>query len=422
LSAKTVEKAGVRATKVDVVVDDRKVPIRDYAQMVAVFRQGRLPRTAEATAVGILERLARAEADVHGRKLSQLHFHELGGVDTLVDIAGAVLGLSLLGVEEVYASPLNIGGGLTRSAAFPIPAPATAALLTGVPVYSSGIDRELTTPTGAAIIGALAKGFIPFPSCRVEAIGHGAGETELPATPNVLRLFVGDRLTERAWGEDRVVQMETTIDDLNPQIYEYLMERLQRTGAIEVYLTPIIMKKGRPAITVTVLTRAEHTARLARVLFEETSTLGVRILDANRIVLPRTLQSVSTPWGRVRVKATRHDGREELRAEYDDCRNLAETSGRPLRTVMQEVSALLRALAGDAPLEPIAAPPALPEVVSDGGVAWGEPIEGDAEAAPAGEGASESQPARADSSRRRRSRHRRRRSRRPKKSDNTPPA
>jgi uncharacterized protein (TIGR00299 family) protein len=422
LSAKTVEKAGVRATKVDVVVDDRKVPIRDYTQMVAVFRQGRLPRTAEATALGILERLARAEADVHGRKLSQLHFHELGGVDTLVDIAGAVLGLSLLGVEEVYSSPLNIGGGLTRSAAFPIPAPATAALLTGVPVYSSGIDRELTTPTGAAIIGALAKGFIPFPSCRVEAIGHGAGETELPATPNVLRLFVGDRLTERAWGEDRVVQMETTIDDLNPQIYEYLMERLQRTGAIEVYLTPIIMKKSRPAITVTVLTRAEHTARLAGVLFEETSTLGVRILDANRIVLPRTLQTVSTPWGRVRVKATRHDGREELRAEYDDCRNLAETSGRPLRTVMREVSALLRELAGEAPLEPIAALPSLPEVVSDGGVAWGEPIEGDTEAAPAGEGAAEGQPPRADSSRRRRSRHRRRRSRGPKKSDNTPPA
>jgi uncharacterized protein (TIGR00299 family) protein len=422
LSAKTVEKAGVRATKVDVVVDDRKVPIRDYPQMVAVFRQGRLPRTAEATALSILERLARAEADVHGRKLSQLHFHELGGVDTLVDIAGAVLGLSLLGVEEVYASPLNIGGGLTRSAAFPIPAPATAALLMGVPVYSSGIDRELTTPTGAAIIGVLAKGFIPFPSCRVEAIGHGAGETELPATPNVLRLFVGDRLAERSWGEDRVVEMETTVDDLNPQIYEYLMERLQRAGAIEAYLTPIIMKKGRPAITVTVLARPEHSARLTRVLFEETSTLGVRVRDVNRVVLPRTLQSVSTPWGRVRVKATRHDGREELRAEYEDCRNLAETSGRPLRTVIQEVSALLRTLAGDAPLEPIVATPTLPEVVSHGGVAWGEPIEGEAEATPVAEGPSDGQPAGAASSSRRRSRHRRRRPRGPKKPDNTPPA
>ena len=182
LSAKTVDKAGIRATKVDVVVDDRKVHIKDYPEMVSVFRQGRLGRSIEATTLGILERLARAEAEVHGRRLSQLHFHELGGVDTLVDIAGAVVGLSLLGVDEVYASPLNLGGGMTRSTAFPIPAPATAALLTGVPVYSSGIDRELTTPTGAAIISSLAKGFIPFPACRVEVIGHGAGETELPET------------------------------------------------------------------------------------------------------------------------------------------------------------------------------------------------------------------------------------------------
>ncbi len=419
LSARSVEKAGVRATKVDVVVDDRKVPIRDYPQMVAVFRQGRLPRMAETSALEILERLARAEADVHGRKLSQLHFHELGGVDTLVDIAGAVLGLSLLGVDEIYASPLNIGGGMTRSAAFPIPAPATAALLAGVPVYSSGIDRELTTPTGAAIIGTLAKGFVPFPACRVEAIGHGAGETELPATPNVLRLFIGERVAERGWGEERVTQLETNVDDISPQIYDYLIEKLQREGALEVSLTPIIMKKGRPGITVTVLARAEHSARLARVLFEETPTLGVRMRHVDRMVLPRTLQSVSTPWGRVRVKVTRHDGREELRPEYEDCRTLAEATGRPLRTVFQEVTAFLRTLSGEAPLEPIISPPALPEVAREGGIAWGEPIEGDAQLSTT---PAETVPqAHPGGGRRRRSRHRRRRSRghRHKK---TPPA
>jgi uncharacterized protein (TIGR00299 family) protein len=418
LSAKIVEKAGVRATKVDVVVDDRKVPIRDYPQMVSVFRQGRLPRTAEASALEVLERLARAEAEVHGRKLSQLHFHELGGVDTLVDIAGAVLGLSLLGVDEVYASPLNIGGGMTRSAAFPIPAPATAALLAGIPVYSSGIDRELTTPTGAAIIGTLAKGFIPFPACRVEAIGHGAGETELPATPNVLRLFIGERMADRAWGEERVVQLETNVDDVSPQIYDYLIERLQREGALEVYLTPIIMKKSRPGIMVAVLARAEHSARLARVLFDETPTLGVRVRNVDRVVLPRTLQSVATPWGRVRVKVTRHDGLEELRPEYEDCRGLAEATGRPLRTVLQEVSAFLRTLSGEAPLEPMVGPPALPDVAREGGIAWGEPIEGEAQVRPApAEGTVETQPG---GGRRRRSRHRRRRSRgRHKK---TPPA
>jgi uncharacterized protein (TIGR00299 family) protein len=418
LAAKTVEKAGVRATKVDVVVDDRKVPIRDYPQMVAVFRQGRLPRTAEASALEVLERLARAEAEVHGRKLSQLHFHELGGVDTLVDIAGAVLGLSLLGVDEVYASPLNIGGGMTRSAAFPIPAPATAALLSGVPVYSSGIDRELTTPTGAAIIGALAKGFVPFPACRVEAIGHGAGETELPATPNVLRLFIGERMADRTWGEERVVQLETSVDDVNPQVYEYLIDRLQREGALEVYLTPIIMKKGRPGVTITVLTRSEHGARLARVLFEETPTLGVRMRNVDRVVLPRTLQSVSTPWGRVRVKVTRHDGREEFRAEYEDCRSLAEATGRPLRTVLQEVSAFLRTLAGDVPLEPIVSPPSLPEVAVEGGVAWGDPIEGEGQRqAPKAPG-TDGHPG---GGRHRRSRHRRRRSRGGRRHKKTPP-
>ncbi|MEW6683004.1 MAG: nickel pincer cofactor biosynthesis protein LarC [Nitrospirota bacterium] len=409
LAAKTVEKAGVRATKVDVVVDDRKIPIRDYPQMVSVFRQGRLPRTAEAAALEVLERLARAEAEVHDRKLSQLHFHELGGVDTLVDIAGAVLGLSLLGVDEVYASPLNIGGGMTRSAAFPIPAPATAALLAGIPVYSSGIDRELTTPTGAAIIGTLAKGFVPFPACRVEAIGHGAGETELPATPNVLRLFIGERVADRAWGEERVVQLETNVDDVSPQIYDYLIERLQREGALEVYLTPIIMKKGRPGITVAVLARAEHSARLARVLFDETPTLGVRVRNVDRVVLPRSLQSVATPWGRVRVKVTRHDGLEEFRPEYDDCRSLAEATGRPLRTVLQEVTAFLRTLSGEAPLEPLVAPPALPDVARDGGIAWGEPIEGEAQVRPtSGEAPPGAQPG---GGRRRRSRHRRRRSR-----------
>ncbi len=419
LSAKTVEKAGVRATKVDVVVDDRKVPIRDYPQMVSVFRQGRLPRTAETSALQVLERLARAEADVHGKKLSQLHFHELGGVDTLVDIAGAVLGLSLLGVDEVYASPLNIGGGMTRSAAFPIPAPATAALLAGVPVYSSGIDRELTTPTGAAIIGTLAKGFVPFPACRVAVIGHGAGETELPATPNVLRLFIGERMADRAWGEERIAQLETTVDDVNPQVYEYVIERLQREGAIEAYLTPIIMKKGRPAIAITVLARAEHSARLARVLFEETPTLGVRMRNVDRVVLPRTLQSVSTPWGRVRVKISRHDGREEMRPEYDDCRALAEATGRPLRTVLQDVSGFLRTLAGEAPLEPIVAPPALPEIALEGGVAWGEPIEGEADTQPAApSGAPAVQPSGDQHSR---PRHRRRRSRGGRRHKKTPP-
>jgi hypothetical protein len=286
-------------------------------------------------------------------------------------------------------------------------------------VYSSGIDRELTTPTGAAIIGTLAKGFIPFPACRVAAIGHGAGETELPATPNVLRLFIGERMADRAWGEERVAQLETNLDDVNPQIYEYLIERLQREGAIEAYLTPIIMKKGRPGITVTVLARAEHSARLARVLFEETPTLGVRMRNVDRVVLPRTLQSVSTPWGRVRVKITRHDGREEMRPEYEDCRGLAEATGRPLRTVLQEVAGFLRTLAGEVPLEPIVAPPALPEIALEGGVAWGEPIEGEAKTqTPPTEGATPAQPGR---DQQQRSRHRRRRSRGGRRHKKTPP-
>ncbi len=420
LAAKTVEKAGIRATKLDVVVDDRKVPIRDYPQMASVFQQGRLGRTVETAALGILERLARAEAHVHGRRLSQLHFHELGGIDTLVDIAGAVVGLALLGVDEVYASPLNLGGGMTRSTAFPIPAPATANLLTGVPVYSSGIDRELTTPTGAAIISSLAKGFVPFPSCRVDAVGHGAGETELPATPNVLRLFLGEMVTDRVWGEDRVVQLETNVDDLNPQIHDYLTERLFEAGALEVFLTPIIMKKGRPAITVSVLARAEHSVRLTRVLFDETPTLGVRVQAVNRIVLPRTTQTISTPWGRLRVKVTRHDGRQEMRPEYDDCRDLAQATGRPLRAVMLEVSAFLRTLTADPPLESPVETPALPEIVQEGIVPWEEPVEDqapterlDGAAPPAPEAGQAASP-------QRKTRHRRRRSHSRRKK--TPPA
>jgi len=270
---------------------------------------------------------------------------------------------------------LNLGGGMTRSAAFPIPAPATANLLTGVPVYSSGIDRELTTPTGAAIISTLAKGFIPFPSCRIEVIGHGAGETELPATPNVLRMFLGELSTERAWSEDRVVQIETNVDDVNPQVYEFLTERLFREGALEVFLTPIVMKKGRPAIMISVLARAEHSVRLTRALFDETPTTGVRVQEVSRLVLPRTLQTVATPWGRIRVKLTRHDGQEERRPEYEDCRTIAQATGRPLRVVMQEVAAFLQTQADSPTMEPLVGPPPLPEIIREGGAVWGEPVE-----------------------------------------------
>jgi hypothetical protein len=285
--------------------------------------------------VSIFRRLGEVEASIHGTTPDQVHLHELGGVDTIVDVVGALAGLDALGVEAVYASPLPLGRGFVRGAhgQIPLPAPATLALLKGAPVVGSDLDVELVTPTGAALLSSLAVAFGPIPAMTLTAVGYGAGGRDL-SIPNVLRLLLGDQAAPNTAITETLAVLETNIDDLNPEIYDYVMARLFKAGALDVFLSPIQMKKNRPATLLRVLCRPGDADTLTAILFTETSTLGVRRQMVTRHCLARSSHTVETPYGPVRIKiATWGEGQAKAAPEYDDCRRLAESSGVPLREV-----------------------------------------------------------------------------------------
>jgi uncharacterized protein (TIGR00299 family) protein len=349
LRCQRVLKGGFGAIQVDVVVADT-VPARRLPDIEAIVAESDLPSAIKERAIGIFRRLGEVEAAIHGVSLEQVHLHELGGIDTIVDIVGALVGLDALGVERVYASPLPLGRGFVRGAhgPIPLPAPATLALLEGVPVVGRDLEIELVTPTGAVLLSSLAAAFGPIPAMRLAAIGYGAGGRDVPV-PNVLRLLLGDqtapgdgpstrldlgaRLDEAVISEN-LLALETNIDDLNPEIYDYVMARLFDAGALDVFLSPIQMKKNRPATLLRVLCRPEDADALMAIIFAETSTLGVRQQLVARCCLARAIEVVETPYGLVRVKvASWGQGRVKAAPEYDDCRRLAEASGVPLREV-----------------------------------------------------------------------------------------
>jgi uncharacterized protein (TIGR00299 family) protein len=258
-------------------------------------------------------------------------------VDAIVDIVGSVIGLEHLGVDRIMASSINAGSGIVKTShgVFPIPAPATAELLVGIPMYQSSIQFELTTPTGAAIISTLATSFGPCPPMKADRIAYGAGDNDFTDRPNVLRLLIGD--TVGAYEEDTSVVIETNIDDMNPQIYDYLIEQLMKAGAQDAYLVPVIMKKGRPAVLLSVLTDRTRTDALLDIIFRETTSIGVRIQEVGRKKLIREIREVETPYGKVRVKISKR-GDEVMNAspEYEDCRRVAEERNIPLKQVMEE--------------------------------------------------------------------------------------
>jgi uncharacterized protein (TIGR00299 family) protein len=365
LRCQRVVKSGFSATKVDVLVAD-DVPTRHLPEVEAIVMESDLPPAVKERAAAIIRRLGEVEATIHGTTLEQVHLHELGGVDTIVDVVGALAGLDVLGVERVFASPLPVGRGFVHGAhgQIPLPAPATAALLKGVPVVGSDLDVELVTPTGAALLSSLATNFGPIPAMRLTAIGYGAGARNLPI-PNMLRLLLGEQAQpdegstarpgearELAQGAvaETLVMLETNIDDLNPEIYDYVMTRLFDAGALDVFLSPIQMKKNRPATMLRVLCRPVDTDLLTVILFAETSTLGVRRQLVTRHCLPRTTRTVDTPYGRVRVKVARWgEAQAKSAPEYDDCRRLAESSGVPLRRVYRAAERAAEEMEGDIP-------------------------------------------------------------------------
>lgn len=333
-----VRRGALSAVKVDVLNRKNLPGLSSFLQIERQIRKSALPERVQDHTLAIFNRLAKAEAAVHGRRRHRTHLHEVGEVDSLIDVAGAVIGLSLLKIDQVIASPIHVGSGevQTRAGLFPVPAPATAALLEGAPVYATGLRGELTTPTGAAIITTLASSFSPLPPMTVEKIGYGAGHAER-TTPNLLRLFIGRR--ESPWSEDEIVQIETNIDDMNPQMYEHVIDSLFQAGALDVFLTPIIMKRSRPAILLTVLSPIPAQEKILQTLFSETTTLGARILNVGRKKLEREIKRRKTAHGSIRVKTASQDGRVvRKRPEFEDVRRLARQSGRPLRLLWEEIS------------------------------------------------------------------------------------
>lgn len=339
LRSKKVVRGGIHATKVDVVVRNNFRSPLSLSRIHRIIASSRLPAPVKERSREVFERLARAEGIVHRAGPSDLQFHEVGVVDSLVDVVGGVLGCHLLGVDRVTASSVNLGSGMMSCAhgRLPVPGPAVAALARGMPVYSAGPARELATPTGIALLGLLVEDYGPLPLMRPTAVGYGAGEADPDGWPNVLRVFLGESRPKPLGDAETVVQIETNLDDLNPQAYETVMDRLFAAGALDVTLTPVIMKRGRPGIVLTTLASREQAEAVAGVVLRETTTLGVRMQEMQRRILPRRVRTVRTRGGLVRVKlAEAERGLMKAAPEYQDCKRIAERTGRPVRDVMDE--------------------------------------------------------------------------------------
>jgi pyridinium-3,5-bisthiocarboxylic acid mononucleotide nickel chelatase len=298
---------------------------------------------AKKTAIAIFENLGEAEAKIHASSIEKVHFHEVGAVDAMVDIVCAAVGAESLGVDEIICSPLNVGGGTVKCAhgTFPVPAPATVELLKDARVYSSGLQAELVTPTGAAIVKTLARRFTTFPEMTIEKSGYGAGTRDFPGHPNVVRLTVGEAasLLAAKTASETVTVLEANLDDLNPQVFGYVMDRLLEEGALDVFGIPVQMKKNRPGTLLTVLCKPEDASRFTQLIFAETTTLGIRRREEVRQTLARRWENVHTQWGDVRIKIASMNGSiTNYAPEYEDCRRIASERHVPLKTVMQEAS------------------------------------------------------------------------------------
>ena len=310
-------------------------PHRTLAEITGLIEGSALSREGKARSVKLFRRLAEAEAEVHRVSIDEVLLHEVGSLDSIIDIVGAVFAIEWFNPDVIVSSPLNVGSGTVKTAhgVFPVPAPATAKLLAGVPIYSSGVESELVTPTGALLITEFASRFGPIPAMRIDRVGYGAGDRELPGAPNVLRVLVG-RAGEVAEPAERVLVLECEIDDMNPQIFGVVMEQLYAAGALEVYYTPVQMKKNRPGTLLTVIGAPGQREPLSSIVFRETTTIGLRYQEMDRECLERESQQLDTPLGLVRFKVARRQGEVVNAApEFDDCARLAAERGLSIKEV-----------------------------------------------------------------------------------------
>jgi len=331
-----------------------KQPSRKLGEIADLIGHSALSASVKQRVMEVFNRLAEAEGKLHNLPPAQVHFHEIGAVDSILDIVGTCVGLELFDISTLTCSPVNVGSGRVRAAhgSLPVPAPAALELLKGVPVFSSGAEGELVTPTGAALITTLAARFGPIPAMKVERIGYGAGAREIPGQPNLARLLLGESsapVTAQpgAPGDEVVSVIEANVDDMSPQLFGFFVDQALAAGALDVTCAPIQMKKNRPGVLVSVLCTPETSDALAQMLFEQTTTIGVRIYEARRKVLKRELLSVETPYGTVKVKVAKREGKVlNVAPEYDDCQRLAMEKGVPLKQVMMAAQAAYLQVSG----------------------------------------------------------------------------
>lgn len=343
LTAQHIQRNGITAVKADVIISESPKYHRHLADIHAMIDRSGLSTAVKENAKKIFTEVAIAEAKVHNSTVEKVHFHEVGAIDSLVDIVGTAICLELMQIDQVFSSPVKVGSGgtvRTQHGEMPIPTPATIEILKGYPVLLTDIPFELTTPTGAGIIKALSGGIISAEKIQVQSIGYGAGTRELPGVPNLLRLIIGEMAT--AADRDEVILIETNIDDLNPEIYPHVMERLLNAGALDTYLTTVIMKKGRPGVVLSVLAEQSKTETMMAIIFRETSTIGVRLHHLERRKLPRAQRRLETSLGPVVAKAVVVDGQEILVPEFEECKRLAQERNLPLKEVYRILEAEFR--------------------------------------------------------------------------------
>jgi uncharacterized protein (TIGR00299 family) protein len=334
-------RAGLAGTYIE-IRDPGKHPARHLSEIEKLVNESTLADSVKPKVLKVFGRLAEAEGKLHNMPPGEVHFHEVGALDAIIDIVSACVGLELMEISELVCSSLNVGGGVIEAAhgTLPVPAPATAELLKGLPVYSSGNDGELVTPTGAAIVSTLASAFGPMPAMKVDHIGYGAGKMNLPRRPNLARLFVGQReevfkAEAGSPGDELVSMIQANLDDMSPQLYGYFVEQALAAGALDVTCSPVQMKKNRPGLEVSVMCETSKSDALAQLLFEQTTTIGLRIYEARRKVLDREIAEVETAYGKVRVKVAKQNGKVvNVAPEYDDCQRLAAEKAVPLKQVL----------------------------------------------------------------------------------------
>jgi len=342
VSAGRVGRGAITGTKFTVETDESGRG-RTVGEITRILGASALDEDVRSSTLAVIDEIAQAESRIHGKPVDELHLHETSGLDSIVDIVASIAGLKMLGVEAVFASKIHVGTGFVECAhgTLPVPAPATVALLKGIPVYSRGIESELATPTGAALLRVLAQDFGPLPEMKVETVGYGAGSRELEM-PNMLRVVIGD-IGSATYERDEVVLVEVNIDDMNPEVFGHASDLLWERGALDIYLTPVFMKKNRPGTMLTVLVAQEHVDGIVSTIFDETTTLGVRMTNVERRKLTREILHVETRFGRIGVKLGRAAGRVvNLAPEYEDCREAAVRCSVPLADVYDEVRAAAR--------------------------------------------------------------------------------